>query len=132
MVMQPGRRGIHGDGKKPVTVTQALQGQRGALAATARPPARRQVMERIAPRPTGAVGSIRTRPGHPSEPGISNRSEQKNNNNKKKNRARDTSKTVAADGSLLRSNENNYLRGIGDGVGRVLPARSASPKAKHR
>lgn len=65
MVMQPGRRGIHGDGKKPVTMTQALQGQRGALAATARPPARRQVMERIAPRPTGAVGSIRTRPGHP-------------------------------------------------------------------
>lgn len=84
MVMQPGRRGIHGDGKKPVTVTQALQGQRGALAATARPPARRQVMERIAPRPTGAVGSIRTRPGHPSEPGISNRSEQKKNNNNKK------------------------------------------------
>ena len=128
MVMQPGRRGIHGDGKKPVTMTQALQGQRGALAATARPPARRQVMERIAPRPTGAVGSIRTRPGHPSEPGVSNRSEQK----KKKNRARNTSKTVAADGSLLRSNENNYMRGIGDGVGRVLPARSASPKAKHR
>ena len=128
MVMQPGRRGIHGDGKKPVTMTQALQGQRGALAATARPPARRQVMERIAPRPTGAVGSIRTRPGHPSEPGVSNRTEQK----KKKNRARNTSKTVAADGSLLRSNENNYMRGIGDGVGRVLPARSASPKAKHR
>ena len=93
MVMQPGRRGIHGDGKKPVTMTQALQGQRGALAATARPPARRQVMERIAPRPACAVGSVRTRPGHPSEPGISSRSEQK------KNRARDTSKTVAADGS---------------------------------
>ena len=37
--MQPGRRGINGDGKKPVTVTQALQGQRGALAAPA-PPAR--------------------------------------------------------------------------------------------
>ena len=84
MVMQPGRRGIHGDGKKPVTMTQALQGQRGALAATARPPARRQVMERIAPRPTGAVGSIRTRPGHPSEPGISNRSEQKKKQQQKK------------------------------------------------
>ncbi|CAN0555062.1 unnamed protein product [Rangifer tarandus platyrhynchus] len=36
-------------------------------------------MERIAPRPACAAGSIRTRPGHPSEPGngISNRSGQK-------------------------------------------------------
>ena len=123
--MQPGRRGINGDGKKPVTMTQALQGQRGALAATARPPAARWWSASL-PAPPVRWGPSGLRQDTPQNQ-VSATAQ-----SRKKNRARDTSKTVAAGGSLLRPNENNYMRGIGDGVGRVLPARSASPKAKHR